>query len=311
MGRLIKYLLSFIVIAFFLAGCATLDQQERLNNLEEQVQEIQKVKKKLSAQELILLAEEAGAAKFWWRNCLIGGGDCLDGINHANVTDGDPAFVMTKSGTTTSMYLYVYDDDDTTAEDSPSVIEPDSGTGAWFLVQIYFAKLMSAADDGEHMINFSNSGAESYTESDGDVTSRRDWDVIYFNDSTYGWIPQKSGADLESSSASLTLDETHCWGGFIKMTGSVNAVVTLPPVQRGMECTIINAYTGGPPDYTLTVDPNGTEIINLQTADESAGECIYTTVDAVGSYVHVRYLTSGKWVVLHEAGSAPWNGCAD
>ena len=81
--------------------------------------------------------------------------DALDitGAGNPNVdslVDGDSAIVATISGTTTTVYEYIFDVDGTTAESSPSVIRPDdyATQGVWRLSHIQASSFITSKTSG-------------------------------------------------------------------------------------------------------------------------------------------------------------------
>jgi hypothetical protein len=162
----------WLIPLLLLFGCATTQQ---ITDLEGKIAKLEKQK----ASDTMILAEQAGARRFWWRNALIGGGSALDGIPNATLTDGDAAFVMVLEGggasSTVTGYLYVYVDDDDTAENSPLVIEPNDGGGAWKLVNWNVSVLTSNSADGTHYLDMSNTATL-------DVGSRADGRCWYAKD---------------------------------------------------------------------------------------------------------------------------------
>jgi len=86
----------------------------------------------------LIVAFPAESANLYWRNCLTGGGDCLDGIDGASLADGDGAFVIRDNSGTYEGYMYRLEDTAET-ESSPNVISPDSNAGdkRWRLVNIH------------------------------------------------------------------------------------------------------------------------------------------------------------------------------
>lgn len=142
--------IAILAIALLVSGCVSMSDYQAL---QDRVANIEKSK----AQSAMLLAEQTGARKFWWRNGLTGGGDNLDGINAGSLTDGDVAIVAYKDGTTMTLYFYIYDSDDATSESSPTVIEPDAGGGgAWFLASVQVVGVTGNAADGTHYVDMSN-----------------------------------------------------------------------------------------------------------------------------------------------------------
>lgn len=171
--------LSILLLMVLCLGCAS---QARLAALEKQVAELKRIK----SSGAMLLAEEAGSRKFWWRNALTGAPDGLDQISTANLADGDAAFVMTLSGETATGYLYIYDADGTHSTDSPTRIVANGAAGAWHLVNFNVSKITSDAAAGYHYINVTNAGAFSGTPSTGDCYYRQDTDSWCCYDG--GWL---------------------------------------------------------------------------------------------------------------------------
>ena len=97
-----------IVLLLFLSSCASVGQYQ---NLENRVAILEKQKKSGA----MMLAQEAGAAHFWWRNALQGNTTgSIDGITGAN--NGDVAMMVNLLGTTATGYLWVYDADGTASD---------------------------------------------------------------------------------------------------------------------------------------------------------------------------------------------------
>jgi len=139
----------WLIPLLILFGCAS---TQRVADLENKIAQMSKQK----ATGTMLLAEQAGARKFWWRNALVGGGDALDGIAAASLVNGDAAFVMVQDGVTMTGYLYVYNSTDTTAENSPLIIAPNDGGGRWYLVNFNAATMTSNGASGYSYIIVSN-----------------------------------------------------------------------------------------------------------------------------------------------------------
>lgn len=86
----------------------------------------------------LIVALPAESANLYWRNCLTGGGDCLDGIDGASLTDGDGAIIIMDNSGTYEGYIYRLEET-AVAESSPDVISPDANAGdkRWRLVNIH------------------------------------------------------------------------------------------------------------------------------------------------------------------------------
>jgi len=145
-----------IVLLMVLSSCVHADYE----SLKSRVSALEKSK----SHDAMLLAEQAGARKFWWKNGLSGGAASdLNGIAAASLTDGDAAIVAYKSGETTTLYFYIYDSDSTTDTSSPTVIEPNpllggEEAGAWFLANLQVVSVVGNAAAGSHYIEVYNDG---------------------------------------------------------------------------------------------------------------------------------------------------------
>jgi hypothetical protein len=88
----------------------------------------------------LLCSPAHGASKMWWATCTTGGGDCLDGIDGASLTDGDGAMVdRDNSGTPeASIYRLTNFASSPPVESLPDVITPDSNAGnkRWILTRV-------------------------------------------------------------------------------------------------------------------------------------------------------------------------------
>jgi len=187
-----KYAMALLSLLVF-SSCMTVPADYQ--NLRDRVAVLEKVKLKSPA-DAMLLAEQAGARKFWWVNDLSGGTSAdLNGIAAASLTDGDAAIVAYKTGETTTLYFYIYDDNSATATSSPTVIKPNPSlggeqAGAWFLANLQTVTVTGNSADGSHYIDVGNSGyldvgdrAEGrcwFNEGDGHLE-------CYHNSTIYHW----------------------------------------------------------------------------------------------------------------------------
>ena len=104
---------------------------------------------------ILIFSLPADAAKLVWRNCLTGGGNCLDGIVADAVSDGDGAFVVFDNAVSGYQEFYIYrlDDASGATESSPTVIIPNldttggttySGNKRWILLRPTFRGMENA-----------------------------------------------------------------------------------------------------------------------------------------------------------------------
>lgn len=174
MVNLKRLIVLFVLV--FLSGCVSAAQ---FAALEKEVASLKRAKP-----DAMLIADQAGAAKFHWRSALQGNtSSSIDGITGAS--NGDAAMMVALSGTTGTAYLYIYDADGT-ASDYPvscttecSRLQADGmGAGAWVLINWYTAKLVGAADDGYHYIQVKNTAAFADTPAEG---------MCYYKTTTSSW----------------------------------------------------------------------------------------------------------------------------
>lgn len=84
-----------------------------------------------------------------------GAAGALDSLGVATLTDGDIQIVRTISGTTVTVYVYVFDADGTSAESSPTTIRPDDYTtqGVWRLALASNQNLLNNANPAFNTVN--------------------------------------------------------------------------------------------------------------------------------------------------------------
>jgi len=117
----------------------------------------------LAANSLFLTGEAVAANKFWWASCRTGGGDCLDGIDGADLMAGDGAIVMMDAGSNTPVRYEYRLHASSTAESDPIVIAPDSnpGTLRWHLVSAFAVSFQSPSVDGSNRIDLAINSSRS------------------------------------------------------------------------------------------------------------------------------------------------------
>jgi hypothetical protein len=147
---MMKKLFVILSIFVFLSGCGTLSSNKRDARI-------------LSEQEIMEMAVGAGVTKIRPFTTRTGGGTgALDKIDSTDLGDNDGAMVYEISGTTTTVYMYVYDSDGTDAESDPDVIRPDnqvaqgaasSYPGNWRLV-VHHVKELNLSRSSQPQMNF-------------------------------------------------------------------------------------------------------------------------------------------------------------
>ncbi len=116
-----------------------------------------------------LLGYYTGAEVLAWLNTVYpskltaltgGAAGALDSLAVATLADGDIQIVRTISGTTVTVYIYVFDADGTSAESSPTVIRPDdySTGGVWRLAFAGNQNLLNTADPAFSTLNLTGAG---------------------------------------------------------------------------------------------------------------------------------------------------------
>ena len=118
----------------------------------------------------------------WWATGLTGGGNALDGIDGAGLTDGDGALCIIDDSGTIKAYFYRLEDYGSSPPDEnpPSVITPDTNPGnkRWELVEnFYIAGIMTSG--GGFMAG--RSPTPGLTLGDSDTTDSDDNAKIYAN----------------------------------------------------------------------------------------------------------------------------------
>ena len=158
---------------------------------------------------LCIAVAPADAAKYWWGTCLTGGGDCLDGIDGASLSDGDAANVVRNNAGSYEVYTYFLNATSGASESSPSVISPDSnaGTKRWHLASLYGASTISPS---------ANNPAIYFDETDG-----TDWWVGI--DDVGNSLEFRNSATV-GTSVQLELTES----GVLTATGNMQAPAFVP-----------------------------------------------------------------------------------
>lgn len=99
---------------------------------------------------------------------------------------------------------------------------------------------------------------------------------------------------LTQSSVSISPDSEVDLFTNLGATGTVN--VTLPPAKKGMtfQFSVLAAQR-------FEIDPNGSEVISLVGADQTAGVYIYNAT--VGGYLNLVCHQDGKWKDVSRTGT--------
>jgi len=134
-----KLFLSLMLLSVF-SGCAGLQTQRiSLEALDERIAALENIQEQ---SDMDAAANVGTAAKARIFSSVYGGvnSNYLDYIPVAQLTDGDPSFVITEAG---QFLVYLYDSSDTTVENYPGYIRPDDNVtgcpgscaaGGWVLV---------------------------------------------------------------------------------------------------------------------------------------------------------------------------------
>ena len=232
----------------------------------------------------------ASAANLWWRNGLTGGGaGDLDAVT--GYADGDPAIIMQDDGGTYKAYLYRYDSAPTgsPAEDPPDVIAPDDiggDPGRWMLVEFYAKVLVvsQGASPGQMIFWEGSGGGTNYYILT--IPSAIDTNETF----TVGrWRPEAK--TLTDAGFNIEVDETKTT--FVLTIAGLTAdrPGTLPPATGSG--VIFGFYIAdGDGDFDFQVEPDGTDTIGAGAAGH------YWEATAIGSYIIVQDVASGKWSML-------------
>jgi hypothetical protein len=179
-------ILCLYLILLLTVGCATVGLEGRVARLETQMEELQDA-------DLMEKASEVGAAtRMYGRSALTGGVKSVDNISESGLVDGDLCTVIDDNGWA---YWYRWDatnNNTTNPHNPPGVIVPivSDGTGAWILIpRIYASSFYSAAPDGDHLIDPSNSSSLPSSPPTGALSVRDDTLAMYIADSSGNWWP--------------------------------------------------------------------------------------------------------------------------
>lgn len=266
---------------------------------------------------LLICFVSLSEAKIRGRSALTGGtSGALDnftindtsGENSTALADGDLTLVM--DATTGKYSVYYLDIDGTLAEDSPKVIRPDDYTtgGNWLL-----AELTSNAINVPQQTNPSsfdlyegttNGGLYKFTVSGADLNADRSLTIGDYNASLVASDAVSSGGDIKPNRIGdfstpittnpYTLAAADSYNSilFYGATGEID----LPAGVDKMSVLIYN--TGA---FTITIDPNGSEVIVRDGTAQTGGVSI-TLSSGAGNFVCLMF-DGTQWVTLGYKGT--------
>lgn len=242
---------------------------------------------------LLLFASTAfgaarGAQSAYLCSALTGGGagslDSLDITgastpNQYDLADGDVAEGRLISGTTTTVYTYIFDADGTDAEDDPDIIRPDdySTAGVWRLHGVYLTAndIGSTGDWSEKLIQL---------DVDGKLPSTLYNAVVQGNIA----VPQRMEI---TSDDSLTTSEIYNYHVFTNQGATQEVDITLPAVSYDL-CRAIKLEE----DYVIEVGPPSGEQFYLEGDGWLTADYV---IDSPATYPAMLMFCRGK----NEAGN--------
>lgn len=289
---------AFLYLYLILAlGCATAGLEQRVQRLETQIED-------LKDESVMEAAGAVGAAtRMYGRSALTGATKSVQNISEAGLQDGDLCVVIDDNN---YRYFYRWDasNNNTTYPHSvPLRIEPlvSDGTGIWKLSnRSYSEGFYSAAPDGEHYVDASNTSACPASPPQGAICVRDDTNTMYIADSSGTWWPT-SGPTYYYTTSQNPLPMVFHWGGAITNYSATNFVQhKLRKAQRGMEITFHISTNNQP----IRVDPDDTDkFIGTGFTD---GE--YYWADGLGEYLRIRAVQNGPlstdmdWAIVNIGG---------
>jgi len=286
-GIFCLYLILLLVV-----GCATTSLEQRVARLENQIEELEDTG-------LMEKASEVGSAtRMYGRSALTGAEKSVANISESGLVEGDLCTVIDDNG---YAYWYRWDADSELVQSIPRVIVPNvsDGTGRWILIpRIYASSFYSAAADGEHLMDPSNSNSLPSSPPTGSLSVRDDTMAMYIADSSGNWWPY--GFPTEEYITNYTIPIALHWGSTITNYGATGAIeLILQKAVLGMELNFhVNVA------QPLRVDPNIMDkFIGTGFTD---GE--YYGADGIGEYITIRAVQNGAastdvdWAIINIGG---------
>jgi len=281
MGSKIRKRLCFLCLSliFLCSGCVTTSSLEvrlRLAELEDRV--------------LQLEATGVGAPTYMYGRDCQRSTDCaksLDSITDASLVDGYLAFVVDEDR---GLYIYQFDDNSTSAEDYPRIIQPNDagGNGDWILI----SSVNTHVDAGD------GAGALTLYE---DYTNGTNWyrmtaPTSIASNTTFNMGEWNISSLLVDPVSNIDLEVYHTKTLFIVEEDglSANRTATLPPATGSGVVFAFLFYQDGS-TYEVFIDPDGTDQIIYTSA---AGDYVYGENAAAYSEGSILYLydcMSGIW----------------
>jgi len=279
-----------------LSGCATINLEQRVSKLESQIEASQD-------DAMMAAAGETGAAtRMYGRSALTGSEKSLQNISESGLVDGDLCVVIDENN---YRYFYRWDDDNiniTYPQSVPLRIQPlvSDGIGIWKLSsRAYSESFFSAASDGEHYMDVTNSSACPSNPPQGAICVRDDTNTMYIADSSGNWWPM-SGPTSSYNTSQNPLAMIFHWNGVINNFGATNYVQhKLRKAVVGMEVTF--HVTAAQP---IRVDPDDAD--KFIGTGFSNGK--YYWADGIGEYLRIKAVQNGSlstdvdWAILNIGG---------
>lgn len=251
-----------------------------------------------------------------------GASGALDEIDGADLADKDIALVAVQ---TDSLYVYVLDADSAAAENSPTVISPDTNAGdkRWLLISITAASLIASPSAAPGITGYdSDIAGAAILKIYGDANDANDAH-LYFQTlqgaslvtyitldgileqitfakplvmgsnaiSTTGLLSGGIVTNTKAAAYTVGADSAaEAYGGVIYVTDA--AVITLPAVAAGMSVTVVTIGA-----IAVSVDPDNADKMYLDGVLLDDGDKA-TNTSTTGDTIVFTYYSADGWYAM-------------